>query len=123
MLVPVHNPEIARWIGRWQVEYKRDGVAKSHGFATATAAGEFGIKLQSGELDDDVLLGRESGTPITPYVTAEALRAALLAVCDAARLVGLNYPSAVVNPANSIGLLDAARKAALSLIGVLGVPR
>lgn len=55
-LTRIHNEEAARINGgSWCVEYKRDGVAKSNGFHTASVASAFAEKLKSGELDDEAL--------------------------------------------------------------------
>ena len=46
------------WLGAWRVEYKRNGLPKSHGFALELLARAYADKLISGDLDDDVLSAR-----------------------------------------------------------------
>lgn len=42
------------WHAEYRVDYKRDGVEKSHAFNTAARAADFAARLEAGELDDDV---------------------------------------------------------------------
>jgi hypothetical protein len=97
----IHNEEAARINGgSWCVEYKRDGVAKSNGFHTASVAVAFAEKLTAGELDDEAL--HPSMSPL--YAENIILRQALETI-----VVMENAPAVVVQIARDALLKAGAQ--------------